>query len=232
MKFAAVAGLSLMMAFSFNAVASEVYDCVYSKASLDNGKMGQMIGSDPAKVEYDGSSFKAYRPSGVALISPKLNAKQGSVTLANDGIKVFAVSDDHKTFAVSDRIGKTTEQWDKCSVAGNAKSKDEGGIKPIKNPKHRALNSIERQAIETAITEQLKDPYSAKFKFPSYIYNGNGEYCGYVNSKNSYGGYVGNTPFLVMLVGKGKETSAAVISFGSGENEMLATLEVCRKIGY
>lgn len=115
MKYAAVAGLSLMMAFSFNAVASDVYDCVYSKASLDNGKMGQMIGSDPAKIEYDGSSFKAYRPSGVALISPKLNSKQGSVTLANDGIKVFAVSDDHKTFAISDRIGKTTEQWDKCS---------------------------------------------------------------------------------------------------------------------
>jgi|SRR5471030_216608 len=82
MKYAAVAGLSLMMAFSFNAVASDVYDCVYSKASLDNGKMGQMIGSEPARIEYDGSSFKAYRPSGVALISPKLNSKQGSVTLS------------------------------------------------------------------------------------------------------------------------------------------------------
>lgn len=128
MKYAAVAGLSLILGFSFNAVASEVYDCVYSKASLDNGKMGQMIGSDPAKVEYNGSSFKAYRPTGIALISPKLNAKQDSVTLASDGIKVFAVSDDHKSFAVSDRIGKTTEQWDKCSAGkkdGFSKANDD-----------------------------------------------------------------------------------------------------------
>lgn len=154
MRYTAVVGFSLMIGFSFNAIASDAYECVYSKASLDNGKMGQMIGSDPAKVEYDGSSFKAYRPTGVALISPKLNVKNGTVTLANDGIKVFAVSDDLRTFAISDRIGKSTEQWDKCSPV-----KKDGVDKAARDPLAE-IKEVEAMSPSRAKSYFLKEKHA------------------------------------------------------------------------
>ncbi len=154
MKYGVIACLPLAIGISFNVMASDIYNCIYSKASLDNGKMGQMIGADQAKVEYDGSYFKAYRPGGMALVSPKLNVKNGTVTLANDGIKVFAVSNDHKTFAISDRIGKTTEQWDKCS----AEEKDaiKGGVKdPLLE-----LQEVERMSSSRAKSYFLKEKHA------------------------------------------------------------------------
>jgi hypothetical protein len=47
--------------------------------------------------------------------------------------------------------------------------------------------------VEDAVRDRLKDPESARFtdvrKFP------NGNACGWVNAKNSFGGYVGRKPF-------------------------------------
>lgn len=48
---------------------------------------------------------------------------------------------------------------------------------------------------ENAAREALKDPESAHFYGTKTFPNGNA--CGYVNAKNSYGGCAGKTPFCV-----------------------------------
>lgn len=50
---------------------------------------------------------------------------------------------------------------------------------------------------EDVVKSQLKDPNSAIFQNTRVIDYGSGKIvCGLVNSKNSYGGYVGSTPFV------------------------------------
>ena len=55
------------------------------------------------------------------------------------------------------------------------------------SPEMQSLQA--RASIQSAISEGLKDPDSAKFTFKN-------DQCGYVNSKNSFGGYVGNKRFV------------------------------------
>jgi len=63
------------------------------------------------------------------------------------------------------------------------------------------LTDKQINAAKNAVLEKLKDPESARF---SGIYGVSNDslqsgyaVCGFVNSKNSYGGYAGKTPFSV-----------------------------------
>lgn len=225
MKKILIAGAMLL---SSGAMAADVLICSYSKADISKGMNAPMIRLGNGKVEFNGSSFKATRPDGSYVFTSPLTTKKDGLIMLDDKTKVFAASIDKSSFAVSDRIAKTTEQWANCTPEIKAENK----IKRIENPKWRELNPNEKNAIEESIKNQLKDPFSAQFKHSRYISNGNGEYCGLVNSKNSYGGYVGYTPFLVMLVGKGKDLHSAVIAFGSQETDQLVTTQICKDIGY
>lgn len=57
--------------------------------------------------------------------------------------------------------------------------------------------------VQKVITKALIDPRSAKFSTLSAVQHDNGDFqvCGTVNAKNSFGGYVGATPFVGRLVG-------------------------------
>lgn len=57
-----------------------------------------------------------------------------------------------------------------------------------------------------AIEMMLKDPDSAKFTGPNRGKVNTGSWCGYVNAKNSFGGYVGDKSFIVMFDDQGKLT--------------------------
>ena len=74
-----------------------------------------------------------------------------------------------------------------------------------------------RQQVESAIRAQLKDPESAMFgeDFSVYGPRENILACGTVNARNSYGGYVGETPYMVwagkIYIGT-DETSLAIMN--------------------
>lgn len=58
----------------------------------------------------------------------------------------------------------------------------------------------EVEFIKNKVTETLKDPESARFS-DIWALQGSNEkrvFCGYVNAKNSYGGYTGKKMFIVM----------------------------------
>ncbi|UVK46773.1 hypothetical protein BPNPMPFG_002481 [Mesorhizobium sp. AR07] len=66
----------------------------------------------------------------------------------------------------------------------------------------QALNALQEQAIQKAVKESLKDPESASFKglLGGQGSNGTQTACGFVNAKNSFGGYEGFAPFHGLLV--------------------------------
>lgn len=65
--------------------------------------------------------------------------------------------------------------------------------RPLGTP--RSLTPAERAIVEAATTKELPDPDAAKFKWLKY--NGHRHYCGLLNGKNSYGGYIGYRHYTV-----------------------------------
>ena len=63
------------------------------------------------------------------------------------------------------------------------------------------LSSSNWSKVQSAVKSNLKDPDSAKFgRYKAFTVNDTGgkitAICGYVNAKNSYGGYGGMTPYI------------------------------------
>jgi len=74
--------------------------------------------------------------------------------------------------------------------------------------KEAAIEGLKELA-KTRVRLMLKDPESARFSYVRYQ-EGSHYICGYVNAKNSYGGYVGDRTFVV---GDGQ----AILGDGEGD---------------
>jgi hypothetical protein len=55
--------------------------------------------------------------------------------------------------------------------------------------------------------------------------------CGYVNSKNSSGEYVGEKPFHGLFMGMDNASGFIVTGTGGADDETVSTLEACRRSG-
>jgi hypothetical protein len=92
-----------------------------------------------------------------------------------------------------------------------------------------------RTAIENGVRHGMKDPYSAMFGTiiaGQRVWQGQNEIvaCGYVNSKNSFGGYVGMQPFE----GKLSPTTGQFQLVATGDQSPNAALMIggsCRGAG-
>lgn|SRR3990167_1881145 len=92
------------------------------------------------------------------------------------------------------------------------------------------LSAEQADAVKAGIRASLKDPDSARFDSPFQAVRnsaGNISVCGYVNGKNSYGGYTGTQPFLGSFSGN----NFMVATIGSRDTEILAVRQVCQKLG-
>lgn len=83
----------------------------------------------------------------------------------------------------------------------------------------RDLTPPEKAILAKGFAAGLKDPDSAKFQWtriPKALpVGGTLDYCGLVNAKNSYGGYIGAQPFLgIIQVTKGKIVAASIGAVG------------------
>lgn len=97
----------------------------------------------------------------------------------------------------------------------------------------RTLAPSEKSVIAKEVGKRLKDPESARFKWPQVVGDGL-TYCGFVNAKNSYGGYAGAVPFMA-VIGTPKKPFAAVTDLGDGDPESFETRFItkeCAKAGY
>ncbi|WP_250901321.1 hypothetical protein [Enterobacter mori] len=103
-----------LLAVSVNAFSSDILRCEYAKSDLREGANAPMIPGGMARIEFDGTTFKATRPNGSFVTSPLLALANNGMLMVDDKTKVFAANQQKTEFAVSDRIAKTTEQWANC----------------------------------------------------------------------------------------------------------------------
>ncbi len=87
---------------------------------------------------------------------------------------------------------------------------------------------------ESAVRDRMKDPESALIEWPYQFVGGTlkpafgktraGYWtCGYVNAKNSYGGYAGRTPFMIMV----RYGQVTLLDIGQGTDVTIASV-ACR----
>lgn len=97
---------------------TKTYLCQYAIATVQNGKLGALRIMGNAEVTLYVDSFKANRLNGTYLLSPKLKTN-GKLMMADDKSKVYAYDSSLINFAISDRIARSTEQWDRCKLLQN-----------------------------------------------------------------------------------------------------------------
>lgn len=108
--------------------------------------------------------------------------------------------------------------------------------KPAPGPVYRSepvtLTSAQVAAIESGVKAKLKDPNSAMFGRMAGALNpddGLIYVCGYVNSRNSFGGYVGDTLFYGAMT-----TSPlyfAALHFGGNTDDHEIAVTLCTRHG-
>ncbi len=81
-----------------------------------------------------------------------------------------------------------------CSDAAFATTAQEAANAAAVYP--HTITPDEKTVFESAVRRELKDPDSARFRWNPEV-NDKGVYCGFVNAKNSYGGYTGFKLFML-----------------------------------
>ena len=110
-------------------------------------------------------------------------------------------------------------------------------VRALADTELRELNSAEKKLLAEHLSRDLKDPGSAQFrwtKFPKIPSDNEPiHYCGTVNAKNSYGGYVGHQPFIAVIgVVKGKIATASIGALASSQPGDAETVErLCKEKG-
>lgn len=94
------------------------------------------------------------------------------------------------------------------------------------------LSAEQERVVREGVVKVLKDPESARFgnMYGSQRADGTIAVCGYVNAKNSYGGYTGLRPFGGMLGGKPSSEQFVVAMMASG-NDHYSVVTTCHKYG-
>jgi hypothetical protein len=97
------------------------------------------------------------------------------------------------------------------------------GAQPLANVP-RPLTDDEMAQARELVSQQLKDPESARFRWNPSVLDEN-IYCGFVNARNSFGGYVGYRVFFVNYFKTGVKARIAQTAFGRETS-------ICRDEGY
>lgn len=117
---------------------------------------------------------------------------------------------------------EVTEQERTKEAAAQAEEDRQEAVRDAEKAKRRRDEQERYTAIAAAkrlVTERMKDPESAKFG--RVVRRESGIVCGYVNAKNSMGGYAGEKGFIVMAGKAWLEADSA--DFGDTWNKHCAS---------
>lgn len=93
----------------------------------------------------------------------------------------------------------------------------------------RPITDAEKEAIRQAVRKKLNDPDSAMFRWNPDVLHG-ATYCGFVNSRNKFGGYAGFVPFQALF---GKDRSVFSVEIADDDRPMsIVTRTMCHDNGY
>jgi hypothetical protein len=93
-----------------------------------------------------------------------------------------------------------------------------------------SLSETQFGIVKASVIERLKDPESARFG--KYVAgsskSGDITVCGFVNAKNSFGGYTGDRPYFGLLF---NDKLFVVIGISESDTDVQATMKVCADNG-
>ena len=95
------------------------------------------------------------------------------------------------------------------------------------------LTSTQQKAVRAGVAKGMKDPESARFgdkMAGAKKADGTITVCGYVNGKNSYGGYVGMSPFIGILADT-SDGPFGLVDIGSSAKDHAVVIKLCRDSG-
>lgn len=94
------------------------------------------------------------------------------------------------------------------------------------------LTAQQQKAVRVGVVSGLKDPESARFggMIGAKDRDGDITVCGFVNAKNSYGGYSGMSPFVGMFL-KPPSADFRVVEVAVSDKDRAAVVKVCRQYG-
>jgi hypothetical protein len=107
----------------------------------------------------------------------------------------------------------------------------------LKSAERRELTLTEKASLTLSLSQTLKDPGSAQFKWLPVVVlmrDGITDYCGFVNGRNSYGGYTGFQKFYAQLIKnpKGDFSSGVIRLIASDDVMTIAANGACDGYGY
>jgi len=93
-----------------------------------------------------------------------------------------------------------------------------------------SLSSDQEARVKQVVTASLKDPDSARFgpMQATYSLQTGTTICGMINARNSFGGYTGDKPYLVVISDSGE---AALAALGGVERDTAVALRACQRLG-
>lgn len=92
------------------------------------------------------------------------------------------------------------------------------------------VEHYDRLMIRRAVLARLRDPDSARFspiERAAEQTNGDKVICGFVNARNGFGGYTGDTPYMAVM----RSHLVAELALGVGRETDAALVTVCRQLG-
>jgi hypothetical protein len=95
------------------------------------------------------------------------------------------------------------------------------------------LTPKQQQAVRAGVAKGMKDPESARFgdkMAGAKKADGTITVCGYVNGKNSFGGYVGMSPFVGVLADS-PNGPFGLVDIGSSAKDRPFVIKLCRDSG-
>jgi hypothetical protein len=114
-----------------------------------------------------------------------------------------------------------------------------GALGPGETFTTRELTPEEKGSLSTNIAQGLKDPEAARFKWMPVVLrerDGITDYCGLLNGKNSYGGYIGFARFYAQLLkddaGRFTRLAKVAIETPGSEINIFASGKLCQAYGY
>jgi hypothetical protein len=103
------------------------------------------------------------------------------------------------------------------TLAACITSSDQGGNGPKAKTYTvpRPLTAAEKKIVQTGLSSSLKDPDSIQIHWTPYRASEAADdavdYCGTLNAKNSFGGYIGFKPFFANVMTKQNKIQTAVL---------------------
>lgn len=119
-----------------------------------------------------------------------------------------------------------------CGCVPNAPSPD-----VLATAKAVQWTDADKRELTRILSAGLKDPDSAKFKWPPLLdvkrAEGFYNYCGMLNAKNSYGGYIGYQPFYAQVGRKPDGSISFAEMRGIGDGDAANPIpDLCAGYGY